>query len=417
MASVQFDPVSKQYRVRFRFGGKAYFRTLNTTSEAEARALAGRAESVINALSQGFLTVPPGHDPADFILAGGKSTQAISVIDRPKSITLATLFETYERELTPGSKEANTRDTERTHRRHFVAHFGRLAADALDHRAVQDYVNARSAAGIAVKTVRLELGTLRMLWNWGVSNGHVAAALPFEMRRLTFPKGTAREPFQTWEQIERKVEALRRSESLTKTREAAFWECLYLDEARIKACLGHVLENAAYPFVHPMFCFCAYTGARRSEILRSEREDWDFQAGVVAIRQKKADTSRNFTLRQVPIHPDLAAIMKAWFGGHPGGPFTICTANQKPIGPRMATKYFTAALRGSKWAVIPGFHTMRHSLSSNLASLGIDQRLIDEIMGHSTSQMAARYRHLFPKDKTSALSSLFGRVTPPPSDP
>jgi hypothetical protein len=82
------------------------------------------------------------------------------VIDRPKSITLAALFDTSERDLTPGSKEANTRATERTNRRNLIAHFGaKLSADALDHRAVQEYVNASAAEGLPTKTLRLILGT------------------------------------------------------------------------------------------------------------------------------------------------------------------------------------------------------------------------------------------------------------------
>jgi integrase len=408
MASVQLDPASGTYRIRFRFGGKAYFRSLNTKDEAEANALCGRAESIMLTIERGFLSVPPGTDPGDFILAGGQCIQPSVVIDPPKSITLAVLFETYERDLTPGSKESNTRETERTHRRNLVGHFGSLAADSLDHKAIQGYVNARSAAGMAVKTLRLELGTLRMLWNWGLSNGHVATPLPWEMKRLTFPKGSAREPFQTWEQIERKVEALRRAKKLTPDHEARLWECLYLDEAQIKACLEHVREHADYSFVHPMFAFCAYTGARRSEILRSEIDDWDLKAKVVAIRQKKADTSRTFTLRQVPIHPALSEIMRAWFKIHPGAPFAICTDNRKQIGPRMGTKYFTNALAGSKWSVVPGFHAFRHSLASIMASKGIDQRIINDVLGHSTEDMVKRYRHLFPAKKEESIHSLFG---------
>jgi integrase len=37
-----------------------------------------------------------------------------------------------------------------------------------------------------------------------------------------------------------------------------------------------------------MFAFAAFTGARRGEIIRSEKDDWDFEAGIVALRQKKA---------------------------------------------------------------------------------------------------------------------------------
>jgi len=50
MASIQLDPASKFYRIRFRFAGKGYFRSPNTRNEAEAQSLCGRAASVINAI-------------------------------------------------------------------------------------------------------------------------------------------------------------------------------------------------------------------------------------------------------------------------------------------------------------------------------------------------------------------------------
>ncbi len=410
MASFDFDSVSRRYHIRFRYGGKPFKRSLPLEGDREAERVCGVIEEAIKDLKRGRLEIPAGADVGAFLLSGGKNTGKIAVtaVSESCQMTLDALFGTYERDLTPGSKEANTRETERTHRRNLIAHFGdRLVAAALDHKAVQDYVNARAAEGMAAKTLRLELGTLRMLWNWGLSNGHLATPLPWAMKRLIFPKGTSREPFQTWEQIERKAAALRRSGKLTPEKESSLWETLYLTEEQVMACLGHVREHSTYPFVYPMFAFCAYTGARRSEILRSERDDWDFAAGSVSIRQKKADTSRNFTLRQVPIHPALAEVMKGSFRRHPGGPYTICTSNQAVIGPRMATKYFVAALAGSKWAVVPGFHCFRHSIASIMASRGIDQRVINEILGHNTEDMVRRYRHLSPRKKEEAVGQLF----------
>jgi integrase len=63
-----------------------------------------------------------------------------------------------------------------------------------------------------------------------------------------------------------------------------------------------------------------------------------------------------------------------------------------------------------------GFHTYRHSFASNLAAAGVDQRLIDEFMGHTTEAMRKRYRHLFPAAKRSAITSfsLIDAGTPGP---
>jgi integrase len=162
-----------------------------------------------------------------------------------------------------------------------------------------------------------------------------------------------------------------------------------------------------------MFAFAAYTGARRGEIVRSERDDWDFEAGFVAIRQKKADKSKAFTRRNVPIHQDLAVIMREWFADHPGGPWTIATDDGSPISGPAATKYFRRALKGGKWEVLHGWHTFRHSLASNMASAGVDQRVINEILGHHTEEMERRYRHLLPRKQEHALGSLFRTATSP----
>ena len=53
-----------------------------------------------------------------------------------------------------------------------------------------------------------------------------------------------------------------------------------------------------------------------------------------------------------------------------------------------------------------GFHTLRHSFSSNLARAGVDDRMIDYFMGHQTEEMRRRYQHLFPRDKRDAIERL-----------
>lgn len=161
-----------------------------------------------------------------------------------------------------------------------------------------------------------------------------------------------------------------------------------------------------------MLAFAAYTGARRSEMLRSERGDWDFDAGVVTIRQKKADRTRNFTRRIVPIHPFLASAMKAWFAIHPGGVWTIANDEGSPIGPQISTGYFRRLMKGGKWSVLHGWHTFRHSLASNMASAGVDQRVINELLGHRTEEMERRYRHLLPHKQEHALNAIFRRADP-----
>ena len=95
---------------------------------------------------------------------------------------------------------------------------------------------------------------------------------------------------------------------LTEEEQAESWECLWLDQQRTRECLAWVKENGpCHVHLPPMFAFAVIARAhRRSELARSERDDWDFEAGTVSIRQKKAfDKSKTFTRRNVQIPPRL----------------------------------------------------------------------------------------------------------------
>ncbi len=166
-------------------------------------------------------------------------------------------------------------------------------------------------------------------------------------------------------------------------------------------------EAGRFGFVHPMFAVAAHTGAGRSEILGSHIDDFDFDAGVVRIREKK-DKTRELTFRLVPMSPYLKRAMQDWFGSHPGGQLAICDPSGEAITLQMAAHHFQWAVAGSKWTVLKGWHVFRHSFCSNCAAKGIDQRLISEWAGHVTEEMATRYRHCFPNVARQALSRVFG---------
>lgn len=71
-------------------------------------------------------------------------------------------------------------------------------------------------------------------------------------------------------------------------------------------------------------------------------------------------------------------------------------------------KAFRTGVKGSKWYVLRGYHAFRHSFASNLAAAGVDQRVIDELMGYTTVEMQRRYRHLFPDQRRTAILTVFG---------
>jgi integrase len=68
----------------------------------------------------------------------------------------------------------------------------------------------------------------------------------------------------------------------------------------------------------------------------------------------------------------------------------------------------------SKWKVLKGWHVLRHSFISACASARVDQRFIDDWVGHSTEQQRKRYRHLYPSTQEEAIAAVFatGNGTP-----
>ena len=409
MASLSYNSKTRKARIFFRHDRKQYNKTLTVESARHAERLQTLIEETLQDLERGKLAISEGADVAAFVVSGGKvalKPKAVSIPFQPeaKPATVAEIFDTYAETLTPGSKEANTIYTEALHGRHYKRvlradrRFESLTVDVL-----QDYVNKRPVEGVVRNAIHKELTTLRVLWGWAHRRKLIQAPLAWHISELTLPKAHEKPPFQTWDQITLKIER----GGLSEAKQAELWECLWLDQDQTLECLAWVREHATRPFLHPMLAFAAYTGARRGEMLRSERDDWDFAAGSLTIRQKKSDKSKSFTRRNAPIHPDLAAIMQAWFKDHPGGSWTIAAEDGSPIDPRGSTAYFRRLMKGGKWSVLHGWHTFRHSLASNMASAGVDQRVINGILGHHTEEMERRYRHLLPRKQADALQGLF----------
>ena len=263
----------------------------------------------------------------------------------------------------------------------------------------------RAREGVTRTTIGKELATFRFIANWAAKRGIVPGLPDWKVADLTLPKGDEKPPFQTWTQIVAQVA----NPKLTATERAELWESLWLNQTETREFLNWARDHRKYPWMYPLLAIAAYTGARRSEVLRSEPADWDFDGGRVMIRQKKSDRSKTFTRRYVTIHPDLAIIIRDWIGIRPPGNFLICSPYARPIRPVKASESFRLAVKGTKWEVLRGYHVLRHSLASNLASRGVDQRIIDDILGHSTAEMSRRYRHLSPDQKESAIRSMFSQ--------
>ena len=404
MASLEHDAEAGRYLARFRFCGREYKRSLKTGDRKEANALLGRIEYTVQLIERGELEIPANADPATFIVTAGKRTGEEK--SRSGPLTLKSLLDTYFEKLPAGSKEPSTVKTERLHEKHLLRHLrANTLAQSLTVSAIQGYVQRRSKDKwhgklIRPDTIKLELTTLRLVWNWAVSQGLLVGPSP--VRGIKYAKPDEKPPFMTMAEIERIVAR----GGLSRDEEASHWESLYLTRSEISEVLQYVKQEARHSFIYPLFVFVAHTGARRSEILRARVDDFDFESETVVIREKKKSRSKATTYRRVAMTGLLKSVMADWFKEHPGGQLAIVRAGES--GPDLLTKdeahnHFKRTLANSKWNRIRGFHVFRHSFASNLAAASVDQRVIDEFLGHTTEEMRKRYRHLCPDVRKRAI--------------
>lgn len=422
MASLQIETTGV-YHIVFRFQGRRFKRSLETKIETVALARREEVDETIQLLKSRRIAVPENVPAEAFILAGGrvdaiKPEKGKAATDvSPASLTLQGLFDQFFDSLPDENLEANTLRTMHTHKAHFLRLIKpRFPAEKLTGHELQKYVNARSKEHtqypcrsgsdsrrkVSATTIKKEIATLGTVWRW-------AANIPilegnFPSRGLRFPKTEDKPSFQTFAEITQQIQA----QSLTAAMAAELWECLYLQKDEIDDLLSGVQARDDLPiYIYPMIAAAAYTGARRSELLRVQVVDVNFANQMLTLREKKRVRGRR-SVRQVPMSSKLVAILKEHIAIHPGCTSLFCTEDAKTITTNMAQNAFRFALSKSKWSAVRGWHTLRHSFISNLACDAIDQRLIDEFVGHTTEEMRRRYRHLFPEVKRSAILQVFG---------
>jgi integrase len=409
MAGVTRDAQSGMYRIHFRYAGKQFHKSLKTQDEREAEALKGAIELTLLDLERGRLTVPPGANFWEFVKTDGKretKPQLESVV------TLEDLFRRYFEGLLDDARGRKTFKTETIHANHLKRLLGRKTElNAITGQVLQEkYINNRAREDhygkpIQPHTIEKELDTLRMVWNRAFRNRVPGVQSAFPKYDLKLPEKKQKPPFQTWQEIQRAVSRGGLSEVEIKD----FWDSAFLNLPQIAEVLEHVRNKATRRhYFYPLLVFVAHTGARLSECMRSQVDDFDFEGMKVRLRERKKQKGTE-TYRWVNVSPLLKETMKTWLGTHhPGGMYTISRVANKPFHEQTLHDDFEWFLKGSKWQVLKGFHVFRHSFASNLAKVGVDERVIDELMGHQTEAMRRRYRHLFPEQRENAIKTLFG---------
>ena len=337
MASLELR--NQTYRVVFMLAGRKYGYSLDTGDLETAHGLRGGVEKTLMLIRQGVLRLPERGDIAQFVKNDGKVVEPTK--PAPAPITFGDLKTKYLETHSNGVMEANSLATVAMHLRHFENSLGpRFQLQNLSLADLQSHVTRRArkkyrGKSLSPVTLRKEIASFRAAWNWSMLDGLVKGVFP--SRGLVYPKTDEKPPFMTWTEIERRIASC----DLTAAEQADLWDCLYLRKPEIDQFLTYVREHATHPWVFPLICTAAHTGARRSELLRMDVNDVNFDTDQILVREKKRNR-RQRTTRYVSLTPFLKAVLQDWLAGHPGGKYLFChsevVARSKSAAAQQATR-------------------------------------------------------------------------------
>jgi site-specific recombinase XerD len=383
------------YRLLFQFNGKQHTYPVGPVSLAEARQWKSKVEHLLMRVKQNLLEVPPGCTINQFLQHDGKPPAELNPA-KTRYTTLNELREKYVKAFSKGAIEVNTLGTAEIHLDHITETFGKsFLLPALTLAKLQEHVDRRIAIAEGV-TIKKEIASFGVAWNWGQRQGYVSGVFP--SRGLVYPKSEEKLPFMSWAEIKRRLKAGGDPEKLS--------ECLYLTPEEVTEFLDFAKKANVRDYLYPMLVTFAHAGARRSEAMRSECQDVDLAGSVITLREKKRAKGK-VTTRRVPISGLLSEVLAEQLEKQEGKKYLFGNGDVE-ITDGQAVKAFTKLVTGSKWEVLRGYHILRHAFISALACRGVDQRIIDEFAGHSTEEQRRRYRHLFPKVTQDAITKVFG---------
>ena len=180
----------------------------------------------------------------------------------------------------------------------------------------------------------------------------------------------------------------------------------HLDEHQIRVLLEYIKKqtNIRLPY-YQLFAALAYTGMRLGEALTLTKKDVLLEQRLFWIREKitydeqwkekviwRPKTKKN---RYVPIPDELLPVIKE----------RLENSSSDLLFPNSRNKYmkqrqiYEALVNFCRRAGLPRvhIHSLRHSFTSIATVKGYSERLIQEVLGHTTPSMTRRYTHLRPE--------------------
>ena len=153
------------------------------------------------------------------------------------------------------------------------------------------------------------------------------------------------------------------------------------------------------------------TGLRRGELLNLRWQDVDTERGILHVKNRDGFRTKSGAERTVPVRGRALDVLRRREGEREGfHGYVIVDRDGNQPQPGRLSKGFKRMVRGAK---LKGredlrFHSLRHSCGAWLASQGVSERIIQEILGHASSQTTQIYSHVAGSAVEDAMERTFG---------
>ncbi len=169
---------------------------------------------------------------------------------------------------------------------------------------------------------------------------------------------------------------------------------------------GQLLQAADKPLWFAMSLMALRTGMRFGELVAIEWQDIDLSGMKLVVRRslsgKVVTSPKNNRERSIPITKDLGSELSQL--KKCSGPL-FQRAEGGYITHSMARKALERTCRAAGIRRL-GWHMLRHTFASHLASNSVSLQVIQQFLGHSDMKITLRYAHLAPSTLRDAIDTL-----------
>ena len=122
--------------------------------------------------------------------------------------------------------------------------------------------------------------------------------------------------------------------------------------------------------------------------------------------------AKNRKTKVQPLPPDLAKLMRSYLASKPagqpiwGGPWASDHRGAEMLRGDLQVAGIPYIVEGPDGSLYADFHSLRHSYLTLGGRAGIDLRTLQELAGHSTPALTARYSHRRLHDLAGAIEKL-----------